>query len=970
MVFRLIRRLPCVALFASALALISLTQSPITFAQTATGTLRGQVTDPSGSSIAGAHVTVTAADGRVITVDTGRDGVFEVKGLAPGKYGVNVSAKGFAPFEVLDYDINAAPQRLDVTLSIEVQEQKVIVESASPTVDVSPDSNVGAIVMTEKDLQALSDDPDELQNDLEALAGPSAGPNGGQIYIDGFTAGQLPPKSAIREIRINQNPFSSEYDKLGYGRIEIFTKPGMDKLHGDVQFQGNSSAFNARNPFATDEPGYESTLLNGTIGGPLSRKASFNFNFQYRDINDIAVVNAQVLDSNSAPVPFNTSVPTPRMRLNLGPKLDYQITSTNTLSVRYQYWRDDLTNQGVGGFALPSQAFNSLNTEHTLQVSDTQVFGTKIVNETRFQFLHEPFTQTPVSTDPAIVVPGAFIMGGNTAGTIRQTENHYELQNYTQMVLGRHTLKFGVRLREVTDDDSATAGFNGTFYFGSLPAYQSAVQGTGGLPTQFSITSGIPQTSVSMFDFGFYVQDDWKVRPNLTLSGGLRLEGQNHIGDHLDWAPRVAVAWGIGHGKSAPKTVLRAGIGLFYDRFGENLILQAERLNGVNQEQIVVMNPCFFPNIPPSFNPNPCPGSTTTVLPTIYRIQPGLHAPGVLQAALVLERQLSKTVNISLTYLNARGFDQLLTNNVNTPLPGTFPAAPVYPFGQPGNIYEYQSEGVFRQQQFLAQVNVRMGSKLTLFGNYVLNYANSDTSGAGSFPSNPFNIGQDYGRASFDYRSRFFLAGSYNLPHGIRVSPFVIVSTGQPYSITLSEDLVGSSQFNQRPAFASAASLPQNVVVTQFGAFDTIPQPGETLVPSNSLVAPARFTMNLRVSKTWGFGAKTESAGAAGGGAGGPRGGPGAGGGGGGNRGGGGPFAFGGGASTNKRYNLTLSVNARNIFNYTTVQTPGAVLNPPNAFSPVATESPFFATPNALLGQAYNSPTANRLIYLQVGFTF
>src|SRR5262249_2557490 len=140
--------------------------------------------------------------------------------------------------------------------------------------------------------------------------------------------------------------------------------------------------------------------------------------------------------------------------------------------------------------------------------------------------------------------------------------------------------------------------FNGTFFFSSLANYQSALQGTGGLPTQFSITSGLPQTNVSLFDAGFYVQDDWKFRPNITLSGGLRLETQTHISDHFDWAPRVAIAWGIGHGKSAPKTVLRAGVGLFYDRFTEELILNAERYNGVTQEKFVVMNPCFFPNIP------------------------------------------------------------------------------------------------------------------------------------------------------------------------------------------------------------------------------------------------------------------------------------------------------------------------------------------------------------------------------------
>ena len=172
-----------------------------------------------------------------------------MKGLPPGKYTLNVVAQGFAVYEndnVVDRRPAAA---LNVPLTIEVEEQKIQVSDTAPTVDVNPANNAGAIVISGKELDALPDDPDELQTDLKALAGPSAGPNGGQMYIDGFTAGQLPPKSSIREIRINQNPFSSEYDKLGYGRIEIFTKPGTDKFHGAVYVNGNDSAFNSPNPF-------------------------------------------------------------------------------------------------------------------------------------------------------------------------------------------------------------------------------------------------------------------------------------------------------------------------------------------------------------------------------------------------------------------------------------------------------------------------------------------------------------------------------------------------------------------------------------------------------------------------------------------------------------------------------------------------------------------------------------------------
>src|SRR5271169_1879971 len=232
-------------------------------AQTSTGTLHGRITDPSGAVIPKATVTANTAEGRSVTVVTNGQGVFEFKGLPAGSYTVTAVAKGFATDQEENVNIAAGQaQQLDIALQIQVEQEKVEVHEETPTIDVSPENSASTLIIKGADLEALSDDPDELQAELEALAGPSAGPNGGQIYVDGFTAGQLPPKSAIREIRINQNPFSAEYDKLGYGRIEIFTKPGTDKFHGQVMVNGNTSAFNALNPFVTEEPGYYSEIFN------------------------------------------------------------------------------------------------------------------------------------------------------------------------------------------------------------------------------------------------------------------------------------------------------------------------------------------------------------------------------------------------------------------------------------------------------------------------------------------------------------------------------------------------------------------------------------------------------------------------------------------------------------------------------------------------------------------------------------
>src|SRR5579863_4874232 len=201
-----------------------------------TATLRGHVTDQTGALIPGAQVTITNSAGTNPTsVTADSSGTYQVLGLAPGGYIVKVAYQGFAPFQSPSITLTAGQiKRVDVSMAIEVEQQNVVVTDESPTVNIEAAGNSNAIVIKGKDLDALSDDPDELSSELQALAGPSAGPNGGQIYIDGFTGGQLPPKSAIREIRINQNPFSAEFDRLGYGRIEILTKPGTDKLHGQV----------------------------------------------------------------------------------------------------------------------------------------------------------------------------------------------------------------------------------------------------------------------------------------------------------------------------------------------------------------------------------------------------------------------------------------------------------------------------------------------------------------------------------------------------------------------------------------------------------------------------------------------------------------------------------------------------------------------------------------------------------------
>ncbi|MGA2004713.1 MAG: carboxypeptidase regulatory-like domain-containing protein [Terriglobales bacterium] len=931
-------------------------------AQSAAGSLHGQVVDPSGAVVANATVAVLQSGGPTHSATTTRTGGFEIANLPPGKYTVTANAKGFAVF--VQNDVNVLPgqaSQFNISLDIQIQQQKINVQEETPTVDVTPQNNASAIVLKGADLDALPDDPDELLADLQALAGPSAGPDGGQLYIDGFTAGELPPKSSIREIRINSNPFSAEYDKLGYGRIEIFTKPGTDKYHGQFSVEGNSSGLNTRNPFLGDaaQVPYDSVIYQGNVGGPINKKASFFFSVQRRNIDEIAVVDAPALA-------LSKSVANPRTRTNLGPRLDYAITPSNTLTARYQYYRDTWLNDGIGGLTLPEAGYDSYSTEHTVQISDTQIFGSKVVNETRFQYLRDNSNQTPVSSSVGIDVLGAFVGGGSSSGLQTDHQDHYEFQNYTSLSEGKHFVKFGVRLRDIRDVNLSAAGFNGTYTFGETSTSTPLQNYLAGTPSQYSVflngTSGAPAATVlvNMVDAGLYVQDDWKVRPNLTLSGGLRFETQNGIHDHADWAPRLGFAWGIGGaGKSAPKTVLRGGFGFFYNRFAEDLILNADRQNGLTQQQYVVSPTPLNPVI--SY-PNP-PTDLSSAQQSIYQVAPDLRAPYIMQTAVSLERQVTKVANLTFTYLNSRGVHQLLSLVTNAPQPD--PPVYPYPITSYNPIYQYSSDGVFRQNQLIVNANVQAGSKVSLHGYYSLNYANSDASSAGNFPSDSNDLSLDYGRASFAIRDRVFFGGTVALPRGFRLSPFLIFNSGSPYNVTVGQDLADDLQFNVRPAFGTnpvgSCPFPTPAACSHY----VIPTRPSDQIPVNYLTGPSQFTLNLRLSKTIGFGPEIGKSGSQPGGPGGGPGGPGGPGGGGRGGGGGGSVGFGGrpggfgGPATTKRYSLTFSVNARNVLNKVNAATPIGVLSSQN-----------FGQSVSLAGGPFSSAAANRKIELQAQFSF
>src|SRR5215217_698603 len=419
-------------------------------AQQRAGSLRGQVLDELGGAIVGASVTAIDGKGVEKTVVTNEGGSYTINGLAPGKYTVRAINAGFAMFETADLEVVAGKaQQVDVTLKVAIEEQKVTVAADSRELSVEPDNNAGAVVLKGEDIESLPDDPDDLAAALQALAGPSAGPNGGQIFVDGFTGGRLPPRASIREIRINSNPFSAEYDRLGLGRIEILTRPGSDRFRGQVSFNFNDDALNARNPFADSRPPIQTRQYGGNFGGPLlKRKASFFVDFDKRDIDDESLIVATILDPNNNIVGFRETVPIPSRRTSFSPRIDYQINQNHTLVARYNYAKNTRVT-GVGGFSLPTRAYDTQNSEQSIQLTETAIINKTIVNETRFQFEHQTSSQNADNSLATIDVSEAFTGGGSQIGQSHSTTKDWELTNNTSFAIGSHALKVGARLRGV-----------------------------------------------------------------------------------------------------------------------------------------------------------------------------------------------------------------------------------------------------------------------------------------------------------------------------------------------------------------------------------------------------------------------------------------------------------------------------------------------------------------------------------------
>jgi len=912
------------------------------------GTIKGTVIDPSGAVIVDADAVLVCGD-KVWNNRSDGAGEFAFTGLPPATCTVTIRAKGFAEAKITS--INTEPsvvKSLRVVVSLATKEENIQVPSTSDGVSIAPDSNASAMVLEGNDLDALADDADTLQNQLQALAGSSAGPSGGQLYIDGFTGGQLPPKSTIKQIRVNQNQFSAEFDKIGTGRIEILTKPGAQKFSGHWMSIGTDSAWNTASPLVSQQPSYYSYLLQGDVSGPISKQLSYFGNVYFSNRQNQSIVNA--LNPDGANSRIREAVPNPYSTLTTGARLDAQIGSNNTLSVRDSFLRTVQTANGVGGLNLPTQGFDVRDLDNTWQVNDTALLSSRWLNELHFQWRRVRNQQTVTSLLPTIVVEGAFTAGGNNSGNIKDEQDNTEIGDYWTISSGLHTIRAGGRIRSYHDVNHSTEGSNGKYTFESVDHYLS------GTPDQYEVTVvNNAVAKITMVDGALFVQDDWRYHSNLSLSYGLRFETQNRIHDRGDWAPRVAIAWApSSHAKGPPATVLRAGYGWFYDRFtvpsslgGSSVpyLLQTIRQNGINTQNYVVDDPTFY-NPSQGNIPSIIAGlSSTSSVPFTYSLSQEFRSALTMQGAVGIEQQVGKRATATFTYLYSRGVHQYYSDNSTAP---TFDPEIYAIVGTLPTLYKYQfrSGAVFAEPQLLATANLRL-RKGSVRLSYTHSSAKSDTQGANSFVSVSSDPGLDYGRAGFGIANRLFLIGNYTLPGGIGIAPVLVAQSGTPYNITVGGDLTGNNQFNARPTYGICGA--PEVTTTAYGCLDSNPTgKAEKIVSYGVATGPSNVVFNLRLSKSFiistsakKVNSKVPAAAAK-------------------REGGGNMHDSDGSGTRSRKVSLGFTVGAINLFNMVNYGIPNGVLR-----------SPLFDTYQSLAGGPFTSPTpGNRTVLIQTVLSF
>ncbi|MGI4853254.1 MAG: TonB-dependent receptor domain-containing protein [Janthinobacterium lividum] len=816
--------------------------------------LAGFARDSTGATIAEAAVTLDGGS-ETRTASTGR---FVFPCVPAGAHTLHIAAESFAPLDV-DLPANRKPGDLLLVLRPEAVEQTMDV-TASATRGVDATETGVSRVLQGDDLKALADDPDDLLRELQQLsAGAGGNPSDARITVDGFQgASRLPPKSSIAYIKVNPDLFSAEYQEPPYtgGRIEVYTKPGQPRIHGALFLNYGGSALNASDPFSISKGKIGKQRYGFDLSGPVRKQGSdFALNLEHRGIDSVSAVNAVTLDSAGNTTPLLQTVATPESLWNASARLAWQLGPKNTFTSTYTAADNNRTNQGVGGSTL-LEAGSSIETyEHTVRLINITTATPNLMHEARVSFRWLGNLSTPNSTAPQVQVAGAFTGGGAELGAQQIREFGMEVADDAIWTRGAHTMKLGINLRTYREQQQITQNFNGTYIFGGgsapvLDANGNPIAGSsaivsgleqyrrarlalpGGTPTAYTGVTGSPQINYLQTRGSIFAQDEWKLRPNLKLSYGVRYYAQNDPKTLLNLVPRIGVAWSP---DKAQKWTIKAHFGMFNDRYSTEDWTELRRLDGVNRVSNIVYSPVYG---------NPLTGATP--IQTVRTTAPGFSNGTFSEEQVEVDRSLPGGWNVQGTFYWLRGWNFARSANINSPLNGQ-PNGP-----RPGaanvNVLQAQNSGSMKGDIEFVSVEQH---KLKWMGIYV-GYARvdlRDNTNDNTFftPQSSSTDAGEYARRTQQDQHQIFGSGNLHLPYKVDFDSNYYLGSGNAFNITTGFDNNGDGNFNDRPTYARTGD--PNAVKTRYG--NLVATGGTGVVPRNTGGMPFRVYLDGNLSRSF-----------------------------------------------------------------------------------------------------------------------
>jgi hypothetical protein len=749
-------------------------------------TVTGSVQDQTGSVIPEAKVTLTHKEtGEVRKAVADNGGGFSFPNVLPGKYSLQAGAKGF---EDARMDLTVADQALPtITLKLGINlKEEVTVTDNREEQTLSPQANADTINMASDFLKTLPAQSDDILPIIGNFLSTSAqGTEGLSVVVDGVEGTQLNvPTDSIRRVIINRNPYSSTYRRPGEGRVEVITKDGSRRRYdGTFAYLVRNAFFDARDTFtrrlALPNPNLDRRLFSASFGGPVPRwkKATFFFSANALTNNQDVGINAITVNG-----PLIENVPATKNSLKLLARLDLRVNQVHTISARCYNYHAVETNKGLGvQFVLPEQGFASNSDGQRFVFADRAILSATTLNELMVSFSRETFRDGEKPSAPTLLVRGAFV-GGPSQVDRRGSEKLLDVQDVISITHGNHNLRFGGGFRPRLIDSVDATNFVGTYAFQGL---QDFIEKS---PSGFSVFQGDPAISFRQYEAYGFIEDEIRLAPWISITPGLRYDWISSIKDSNNFGPRLSFA--LAPGKQQ-KTVLRGGVGIFYERLSSSVVQQS-LVDGSRKRLVELTNPSY---------PDPFSGARRrTPKPNTWRLAPDLVAPYLVIGSLSIERRLWGRSQVSVEYLRMHGVHLFRAHDINAPLDQFGPQfIGVRPNPNFLKMNQVESSASSRSSALKVTFQGRLGKIFRGMAQYTYSRTTDDTGGPLVFPENNYDFRPELGRSNFDQRHRFSYAGTFDLPYAFRLGAVVSLTSGFPYNITTGFDDNGDRTFNDRP---------------------------------------------------------------------------------------------------------------------------------------------------------------------------